>query len=225
MVPLASVNDFQRFATRDRNGKEEVDKTIKNIACQLLTEYTYHHKDELTDPDHMRGTNYYTSTRAHWVAYSKRTIYGMKKLIEYQSLVPFGTDPTNNPELGHNSHHYFCSGHPYFKMNYLPKGQADCPQVLRNLMPSVGGPPINYTLSQCTMCGLLDPRDGGICDDPEHSDGCGRHSSVGDLVIPWGEDVRLVRGNHFRDWCLDHRVLENGPCLPCWHGKVCSTST
>ena len=90
---------------------------------------------------------------------------------------------------------YSNTGNPYFMMNYLPRGQADCPGVLRNLMPSAGGPPIDYTLHECTMCGLHDPRDGGICDNASHHDGCGRHLSVGDLVIPWGEDVRLVRGD------------------------------
>ena len=195
LVSLASVNDFQRFATMDRDGKDEVDKTVKNTACELLTEHTYHYKDEVTDPDHMRGTNFYTLTKAHWVAMSKRTITGMKRLVQYQTMVPFGTDPTKNKKLGHISIHNVCWGNPYFKMNYLPRGQADCPQVLRNLMPSEGGPPIDYTLTECTMCGLLDPRDGGICDDDNHADGCGRYLTVGELVIPWGEDVRLVRGN------------------------------
>ena len=65
-VSVASLNhDFQKFGSMDESGKHETDKTLQNTACELLTEYTYQHKDIKTDPDHMRGINYYTSKGAH----------------------------------------------------------------------------------------------------------------------------------------------------------------
>ena len=205
-MTLASVNDYQRFGTLKQNGEANVSQSLRNAACLLLTEYSYHHKDETTDPNHARGLNFYTQEGDLWIAKSKRTVKNVHNLVDYRTKMPFGTDPTKNKDLGNPTLNQLVCGNPYFKLNYLPRGQDDCPLVLRNLLPSQGGPPIDHTLRECIMCGLHDPRDGGFCEDPNHHDGCGRHLVDGELVIPWGEDIRLVRGDTLEIgvWTIDY---------------------
>ena len=205
MVSIAAVNDFQRFASTNKDGTDKNETVLRNVACQLEAEYVYHHKDETTDPNHIIGLNYVTDFEDRmWNIRSKKSVADLRQQLSYRNVIPFGVDPYKKYNI-----HRICCGNPYFKMNYSPRGQADAPLILRNLMPVHSNLSPIYTQKTCTMSGLYDVRDGGICEDPNHKDGCGRTLTAGDLVLPWGEDIQLVRGEvyYIGVWTVETRTL------------------
>ena len=194
MFNKVSVNDFQRFGEK---GMENSDSNLVNLATRLRTMWDYQPKDKTTDPDHERGLNYVcTGLRQLWVALSKRTTSNIHSLVEYNTKMPFGVDPVDE----------FCIGNYFHKLDWQPFGQEDCPRLVQNRPPSIGGPPIDYMLDWCWMTQCWDTRDMMKC--PMHPYGCGKSLTREQTVIIWGEDCQRVRGNvlYTGVWMLDHNL-------------------
>jgi len=194
MFNKVSVNDFQRFGEK---GMENSDTDLVNLTTRLRTMWDYQPKDKTTDPDHERGLNYVcTGLRQLWVALSKRTTSNIHSLVEYNTKMPFGVDPVDE----------FCIGNYFHKLDWQPFGQEDCPRLVQNRPPSIGGPPIDYMLDWCWMTQCWDTRDMMKC--PMHPYGCGKSLTREQTVIIWGEDCQRVRGNvlYTGVWMLDHNL-------------------
>ena len=189
-LSLSSINDFQRFAFISDRGKNK--HNLINKACDILTHYTYFDKTEVTDPSYMRGLNivqpqlHDSRAQMNWILKSKHGISQYRMHISYRTLYPFGRDPSDE----------IFTGNHLFKMNYQPTCQVDCPKVLMNLSPALGGPPIDYLLKSCTMSEIWAERDGTNCNIILND---------GDRVIIWGEDAHRVRGDTIFNgvWAMD----------------------